>query len=233
MDVSTLMSEKDILQLVSLKEVFAGFAHEIAQPLNAIMIASQVLQLRVQRGSLSEDEKSFLVTRLGIISSQVQRATQIVDTLRSFSKPMTSDSAVADMRASFESVYALMGQQFVGRGLELVWKSGADLPPVKADTHLVQLILVQALAFARDSVEAIAEWHEHGHANYKKSVSAELVSRSGRSAARIAWQTGQMPEDSEILHARSRVGLDLSESLLGSIGGSLVSGPSSILIAFP
>lgn len=233
MDVSNLMSDKDILQLVSLKEVFAGFAHEIAQPLNAIMIASQVLQLRVQRGILSEDEKSFLITRLGIVTTQVQRATQIVDTLRSFSKPTTSDSAVADMRANFESVYGLMGQQFVVRGLELAWKAAEDLPPVKADTHLVQLILVQALAFARDSVEAIAEWHEHGHADYKKSVSAELVSSAGRSTARIGWQRGQLPKDREILHVGSRVGLSLSESILRSIGGNLAFGPCSILITFP
>ena len=233
MDLSNLMSEKDILQLVSLREVFAGFAHEIAQPLNAIMIASQVLQLRVQRGELSEDEKSFLTNRLGVVSSQVQRATRIVETLRSFSKPSASDQEVADIRTSFESVYSLMGQQFVGRGLELAWQACEDLPPVKAHPRVVESILVQGLAFARDSAVAIAAWHEKCRMDYKKSVMVELIRSEGVPAVRIGWDTGQLPADSELVHGGPGVGLSLSASILRSLQGGLASGPNWILITFP
>ncbi len=45
MESNDLLAHEDILQLTSLREVFGGFAHEIAQPLNAIMIATQVFQL--------------------------------------------------------------------------------------------------------------------------------------------------------------------------------------------
>jgi len=54
------LPDEDILHLTSLEEVFGGFAHEIAQPLHTIMIASQVLQLKLARTDLADAEKEFL-----------------------------------------------------------------------------------------------------------------------------------------------------------------------------
>lgn len=232
MDLSSLLSQKDILQLVSLREVFGGFAHEIAQPLNAIMIAAQVLQLRVQRGGLAEEEKSFLVNRLGIVASQVQRATLIVDSLRSFSKPR-SPSATADIKSSFETVHSLMQQQLMGRGLDLIWECADPLPTINGDSHAVELILIQGLAFARDSVEAIGQWHEQNGLPFSKTVTVELIALDGRPTARIAWRQGKVPEDSQMLAGENAVGIALAASILESMDGSLVINANSVSITFP
>ncbi len=82
METKNCLSQEDLLRLASLGEVFGGFAHEIAQPLNAIMIASQVVQLKVERSDLPEEEKKFVVHRLSIVTSQVQKASEIVESLR-------------------------------------------------------------------------------------------------------------------------------------------------------
>lgn len=230
--MNSLLSQKDILQLVSLREVFAGFAHEIAQPLNAIMIAAQVLQLRVQRGGLAEEEKQFLVNRLGIVSSQAQRASLVVDTLRSFSKPR-SPSATADIKSSFETIRSLMEQQFMGRGIDLVWECADPLPTINGDSHFVVLILIQGLAFARDSLEAIGQWHEQSGLPFSKTVTVDLIALDGRPTARIAWSTGRAPEDSQGLAGENAVGIALAASILESMDGSLIVSANSISITFP
>jgi C4-dicarboxylate-specific signal transduction histidine kinase len=233
MDARDLLSEEDLLQLISLREVVSGFAHEIAQPLNAIMIASQVLQLRVQRSFLSEDEKSFLVNRLDIMSSQVQRATEIVETLRAFCNPRILPAGSVSIKEAFETVHGLMGQQFTGRGMELVWEHGDPLPPVGADPYAVEFLLVQGLSFARDSVEAAAEWHTQNGLHYRKFVSVKLMPANGGSAALITWNNGQVPEQVLVLDPTTNVGLAAAESILASIGGSLSTSPSSLLMRVP
>jgi nitrogen fixation/metabolism regulation signal transduction histidine kinase len=232
MDLSDRLSDKEILRLVSLKELFSGFTHEIAQPLNAIMIASQVLQLRVQRGIVSEDEKSFLINRLGIVAAQVQRATQLVDSLRSFSRKKSSEGR-ADLKGCFESVYSLMGQQFVGRGFELSWQCVDPLLKSIADSQSIELILVQALAYARDSVEAIGEWHDTNEIPYVKSVKVRLYPSPKRSAVGIFWNGGNMTGAEDMNPPESSVGLAVAESVLKSLGGNLSAHGTSISIVFP
>ena len=73
------ISQEDVLALIALREVLGGFAHEIAQPLNAIMMASQVVQLGIRRSTLLEEEKSFIAQRLDILSSQVHKAGNILE----------------------------------------------------------------------------------------------------------------------------------------------------------
>lgn len=232
MDRSDRLSDREILSLVSLKELFSGFTHEIAQPLNAIMIASQVLQLRVQRGVVSEDEKSFLINRLGIVASQVQRATQLVDSLRSFGRKRASKGST-DLKGCFESVYSLMGQQFVGRGLELSWQSVDPLPKSTADSQSIELILVQALAYARDSVEAIGVWHDTNAIPYVRSVNVRLYPSRTRSAVGIFWNRGNMRGADDVNPPESSVGLAVAESVLKSLGGNLSAQGASISILLP
>jgi nitrogen-specific signal transduction histidine kinase len=232
MDVSDLLTQEEILQLISLKEIFGGFAHEIAQPLNAIMIASQVIQLRVQRSLLSEDEKSFLVHRLGIVSSQVQRATQIVETLRGFSQPRTSDSVHKYIKASFEKVFSLMGQQFVGRGVELAWECDDFLPPLTTEPHLAELVLVQGLAFARSSVEIIGEWHDEKGVSYTRVVQVKLAPEDARSTVQITWSGGQFPEQEHPIEPSAHAGLATAASILGALGGDLRTSANTISISF-
>ncbi len=233
MDASNLLSQEEILQLISLSELFGGFAHEIAQPLNAIMIASQVIQLTVQRSHLSDEEKSFLVHRLGIVSSQVQRATQIVETLRGFSQPKSAASVQGDLKASFERVYGLMGQQFVGRGMKLTWESQDPLPQFTIDAHLTELILVQGLAFARSCVETIGEWHEDKGMSFDRRVQVELKPEKGYSAVRITWNEGELSDQINLLDPATHVGLASAGSIIRSRGGELQILAKEISIIFP
>jgi C4-dicarboxylate-specific signal transduction histidine kinase len=228
------LSLEDILRLISMKEVFGGFAHEVAQPLNAIMIASQVIQLKLDRSGLSEEEKVFLVQKLSLVSSQVNRAAQIVEGLRAFTRGSKQELEKTDMEEAFERVHSLMGQQFIGRGIELVWEeTGGSLPPIRGELNVVEGVLVQGLAFARDAVEALVRWHDENGIAYKGIVQVKLVDVDGNAALHASWSAGELPAKTHPTDPASHVGLSTANSVLSVMGGSLQTSQKGLLIIFP
>lgn len=233
MDLNNLLAHEDILHLTSLQEVFGGFAHEIAQPLNAIMIATQVIQLKLDRSFLTEEEKTFLKQRLSIVTGQAQRASQIVENLRVFSRGSACGAGQTGLKASFQAIYGLMGQQFVGRGIELAWELD-ELPPGTCENmHLIEGVIVQALAFARDSVSAIGSWHEEKGMPYKKRVDVNFVREDGGSRMTITWDFGQLQPPHNMMDFAKHAGLFCASAVIAGLGGRLEPSASGLTIVFP
>lgn len=232
METTERLPDKDILHLTSLKEVFSGFAHEIAQPLHTIMMASQVLQLKLARSALNEEEKEFISQRLNVVTSQVQRATQIVQNLRAFGRGTLPEPCSTDMEGICRHIQGLMGQQFIGRGIELVWRTDEPLPSVKGEPALQEGILIQGLAYARDAAAALDAWHKAREKAYEKSVSVSITGEKSLTAA-ISWTAGEEPSDAVLPKAEARPGLVAAASILKSVGGSIHTGRSGIVIQFP
>ena len=225
--------QEDLLHLASLGEVFGGFSHEIAQPLNAILIASQVIQLKVQRSALPEEAKDFFDKRLEIVSSQVQRATQMVESLRLFTTASSSYPEETSIREVFQRVFEFMHTQFLKRGIDIALHSDSSLPLIRDNLHVIESILVQSLAYARDSVEAVARWHESRGAPYEKAMTAKLFETRGASAMEIEWNIGRCPVDTMPIDPESRVGLATSRRVLQSKGGMLETTAGKIVTTIP
>ncbi|MEJ2718835.1 MAG: histidine kinase dimerization/phospho-acceptor domain-containing protein, partial [Deltaproteobacteria bacterium] len=171
---------EDFLRLTALEELLGGVAHEINQPLNAIVIASQVIRLRVERSRLPEEEEAFLTERLDLIASQAQRAAQIMESFRSLGAVDISSDTQSSFQALFEQIQALMGQQFISRGIDLICETHDPPSPVKGAPQTIRGIMVQALAFARDMVQAIGDWHEKHGIAYKRTLNVSLSDEQGR-----------------------------------------------------
>ncbi len=226
------LPDEDILHLTSLEEVFGGFAHEIAQPLHTIMIASQVLQLKLARTDLADEEKEFLTQRLNIVISQVQRATEIIGGLRAFAKGAFSQQDATDIRLIFRHVQELMGQQFLGRGIELVCHMDDSLASAGEKPQLIEGIIIQGLAHARDTVTALDAWHKKNETSYKRSLA---VTVSGKSSLTIcmSWDPGQGVSIEGLPNAGTRPGLIAANAILKSAGGGIEADGNQILIWFP
>ncbi len=233
MEIECCLPQEDLLRLASLGEVFGGFAHEIAQPLNAIMIASQVVQLKVERSALTEDEKEFIVHRLNIVTSQVQKASKIVEKLRTFSGANFSGFEEAGIRGIFEKIKGLMGQQFISRGIELVCECDDAVPPIRNNPNLIEGIMVQGLAFARDAVAAIGVWHDQRGLPYKKALTVKFGDLNGSCATQILWDSGELPADMSVMDAQSHTGLATASAVLTSIGGKIQATDSALQLTFP
>jgi nitrogen fixation/metabolism regulation signal transduction histidine kinase len=224
------ISHKELLHLISVKEIFGAFAHEIAQPLNAIIIAAQVIQLKLDRSNLPEDEKSFFYQRLAIVASQVRRATTIVEELRDFSRGSVPWAERADVGGISETIRHLMSQQFTGRNIELVWELEESLHSVKMDPKVVECVIVQALAFARDVSENLAAQHEEKGMDYKKRVHFFAGSSCSDVQVIVKWDPPVLTDgfdaafeaDKHLGIAESRLVLASSDSAIELVDNSLV-----------
>lgn len=232
MEATDRLPDENILHLTALEEVFGGFSHEIAQPLHTIMIASQVLQLKLARSELPQTEKDFLIQRLNIVTSQVQRATDIVEGLRAFSRGSLSQQRQTDGKQILRRIQSLMGQQFLGRGIELVFQADEILPPPKQKPQLLEDIIIQGMAFAREAVTALDAWHRENKIGYKKSVA---VTMSGDNALTvgISWIPGERSAWETVPDPAPRPGMIAAASILNSAGGSIDADRTGVLIHFP
>jgi C4-dicarboxylate-specific signal transduction histidine kinase len=223
---------EDFIRLTALEELLGGVAHEINQPLNAIMIASQVIRLRVERSHLAEDQEAFLTERLDLISSQAMKAAQIVEKFRNLGASDESGQGETRFRELFDHIRDLMGQQFVSRGIDLNCEIHDPTPLVKGPPQPLLGIMVQALAFARDTVQAIGNWHDKNDIAYKRSLKVTLSDEQGRCVFHLDWDRGQISNLTDVIDPTAYAGLKAADSILSSGGGGLKLYPGALRIVF-
>ena len=233
MDIKVSLADEDILQLTTFEELFAGFAHEIAQPLNAIMIASQVIQLKMEATSLTGDEKAFFVQRLNIVTSQIHKVSHLLESFRAFSRRGQSESGgPADVHMVFTRVYSLMAQQFAARGIQVAVEAPNDLPLILKQLGKIEGAIVQGLAFTRDAISAIGQWHGNAGIEYERSLQIKLIEIEGASGMHLLWNKGQIPSEAVPVSPDHHVGLVAARSVLLSMGGVLETGDTSLRLVF-
>jgi nitrogen-specific signal transduction histidine kinase len=233
MEIKVSLADEDVLQLTTFEELFAGFAHEIAQPLNAIMIASQVIQLKMAATSLTGAEKDFFAQRLNIVASQIQKVSQLLESFRAFSRRGKSDSGgPTDVQTIFSRVYGLMAQQFTARGIQVSVEAANDLPLIVKQLSKIEGAIVQGLAFTRDAISAIGQWHGNAGIDYERSLQIKLIEIQGASSVHFSWNKGQIPMEAAAVSPDHHVGLVAAASVLRSMGGALETDDASLRLVF-
>jgi PAS domain S-box-containing protein len=163
----TEMIEKDA-QLIqaskmkSLGEMSAGVAHEINQPLNAIKMGSDFLCLMGEEGADVPKEHFMEVVRE--ISIQVDRAAEIINTLRSFGRKSDFMEERVDLNQPVRAVLSMLRRQFeldnIGFDLDLA----EGLPPVMAHSNRLQQVVFNLVANARDAINDASSPHDDASA---------------------------------------------------------------------
>lgn len=220
----------EILHLTSLREVFGGFTHEIAQPLNALMLAAQVIQFKIEQSLLIADDKSYVLQRLNLMMAQVKRASEIVDSLRSFSRGTWSQTCGRDLVKVLGKVHDLMGQQLLGRGIEFRREAPESILLPSGDPEMIGGAIIQAFAYSRDRVEAFAAWHDDRKIPYKKWVAVMCAGKDGHARVEFSWACGSAPVDEVPAELSARKNLLLAETILAPAGGKMCASDSSIIM---
>ena len=104
---------ENVMRLSLFPEILGGLSHELAQPLNAITLACEVMRLKIERSSLSSEEKDFFDVRLQGVKTQVTKAGSLIDNLRFFFNEHSTDTTTTDVPKALERVTGLVGQQFM------------------------------------------------------------------------------------------------------------------------
>ncbi|MEZ0575544.1 ATP-binding protein [Halodesulfovibrio aestuarii] len=144
-------------KMKSLGEMSTGVAHELNQPLNAIRMGSDFLSMVHEQGiEIPPEQYVQVVTE---ISTQVDRASDIINTLRSFGRKADLLLEDVNLNEPVGSVVSLLSRQFLIEDVHIVTELDSELPYITAQHNKLQQVLLNLVINARD---AIVERNEDG-----------------------------------------------------------------------
>ncbi len=146
LEASLAQSEK----LAAVGQLAAGLAHEINNPLTAIIANTQLLQ-RELKDDTDKLELVDLIARAG------QRAAQVVRNLLDLARKEEYLFEPTDVNQTLNRAISLMQHELVSRSITLIYEPAEDLPQIMASQDRLQGVWVNLLANAIDSFDESEE----------------------------------------------------------------------------
>jgi len=209
-----------VSRVSTLGELTASLAHEIHQPLAAIMSNAQAA-LRF----LAQDEPDFQEVRdiLEDIVADDRRANEVIQRLRSLLRRVRPELAPLAINELIGDVLTLLKREVSLRGITIEVHLDPDLPPVVGDRVQLQQVLLNLVLNAADAMADIAP------------ESRGLIIRTGREEdgkVRVAVRDFGIGLDGQNLHRAFEpfystkpeglgMGLAISRSIVEAHGGRL------------
>jgi signal transduction histidine kinase len=137
-----LRSEK----LSALGRLAAGVAHEVGNPIGAVLGYTDLLMARVENDA---DAKDYL-TRM---DSEISRIDAIVREFLDFSRASPGDPAPVDVNALVSEATSFFSHQRIRTSVELVNHFAKDAGMVRADADQLKQVLINLLFNACDALE--------------------------------------------------------------------------------
>ena len=147
-------------KLTTLGQMSAGIAHELNQPLNAIKVGNEFLKMMTQEGRAIPQEDLLQV--VNEVSNQVDRAAEIINHLRDFSRKADQVKEKVDVNRSIKTVYSLLSQQLHLENITLDLELDSETPLIRAQANRFEQVLFNLVTNARDSISQKKEAGEDG-----------------------------------------------------------------------
>ncbi len=150
----------------SMGELASGMAHELTQPLTAILAEAQAGRRLLVRG-----DTGILDAALEDIGAQAKRASAILERLRNWSRPQRAPIAAIDLRDALHNVRTLLLPEAERRGVSLRFDVPEHAIVVLADQVEMEQVLHNII---RNAFEALEEQSE-GEVNVLAKVIADDI----------------------------------------------------------
>jgi len=137
-------------RLVTLGEMASMLAHELNQPLSAIVNYCNGCVTRMQLGAGAQE----LLPAMQKAAAQAERAGKIIARIRAFVKKSEPRRRATPVAAILEEALALIEIDARRRGVRLVSEFATDLPDVYADQIMIEQVL---LNLARNGLDAMSD----------------------------------------------------------------------------
>ena len=140
-----------LTRVAILGELSGALAHELNQPLTAILSNAQAAELLLARGDFDREE---LLEILKDIVADDKRAGEVIRRLRELLKRGKADFQPLDVNLLVGEVLLLARGQVVAHHVKLASRLGADIPPSCGDRVQLQQVLLNLLINACEAMDA-------------------------------------------------------------------------------
>jgi len=130
-------------------QMATGFAHELNQPLTAIVNYAQGCLRRHRSGAIATED---FVRVTELIVAQAHRAGNIIRRIRRFVQKEPQEIRAIYVNAAIREAVGLVGGEALRQDVDIRLDLADGLPPVEADSIQLQQVI---LNLARNAIEAI------------------------------------------------------------------------------
>ena len=132
-------------KLASLGRLAAGVAHEINNPLTAVLTNSSYLLKRSQGDAETSDD-------LQVIVSETIRCREIVKSLLDFARQTVPKKRKADINQIIQRAATVVENQLAMKQVDLVMELDDSLPNVTVDANQIQQVFINLMVNASDAI---------------------------------------------------------------------------------
>jgi PAS domain S-box-containing protein len=160
-------------RLATLGELASTLAHELGQPLMALVSFAGAAQAFAER-----DQRAPLLEALGDIRTQAQRAADIVGRIRGFVRLQTSGFEDCTVNAVVANVLALLRPEIRQQQARVLTQLDEHVPAIQADRLLLEQVVLNLLLNALQAMQ--------GQASATKRVQVDTGLQDGMVFIRVA-----------------------------------------------
>ncbi len=149
-----VIQEQKLMQvqkLNALGELSAGIAHEINQPLSGILMATDIIKIKLKEDII---DKEHLKEKMHNINDYINRIKKIIEHVRIFSRDQKDVNIEEfNINESITNALSLIKGQYKNHNININLKLSSSLPKLKGNVYQFEQIVLNLISNSKDALE--------------------------------------------------------------------------------
>jgi C4-dicarboxylate-specific signal transduction histidine kinase len=161
-----------VSRVTTMGELVASIAHEVNQPLGAIVTNGSACLRLLSRQTPDLDKSREVIGRM---ISDGMRASEVIKRIRDLLHKAPPEKTPLNINETAQEVVALVSSDVLRSKIELRAELAADLPPVTGDRIQLQQVILNLILNARDAMSEVQTYPRELLIASRKNESGEAV----------------------------------------------------------